>query len=212
MKTLTRLLLAVTVGTTLAETSRGRGTDQVFDFEVLRYEAKMLAAKPFVPTPVNVPASLLKLNYDQYRDIRFRPSESLWRRDRLAFELQFFHPGFNFDRTVQINTLSGRSVEPVAFSPALYDYGQNHIPSVPSTMGFAGLRILYPLNKAGDELGAFQGASYFRFLCQKAYYGLSARGLAINTGEPGGEEFPVFREFWVERPAKDAKSLSPTVR
>ena len=203
-----RIALVLAAAASAATLSHARGTDQVFDFEVLRFEAKMLAAKPFVAPPVNVPAALLKLNYDQYRDIRFRPGESLWRRERLPFELQFFHPGFNFDRTVQISTVQGRAVEPVAFSPALYDYGANRIPSVPSTMGFAGLRVLYPLNKPGDELGAFQGASYFRFLCQRAVYGLSARGLAINTGEPGGEEFPVFREFWVERPAADAKSLT----
>ncbi len=65
-------------------------------------------SKPFAPRPVNVPESLLKLNYDQYRDIRFRPGESLWRRDRLPFELQFFHPGFSFDRTVQINVVDGK--------------------------------------------------------------------------------------------------------
>jgi glucans biosynthesis protein len=89
----------------------------------------------------------------------------------------------------------------------MFDYGMNHVPSVPSTMGFAGLRILFPLNKPGDEIGAFLGVSYFRFLCQRAFYGLSARGLAVNTGEPGGEEFPVFREFWVERPGPEAKGL-----
>jgi glucans biosynthesis protein len=187
---------------------RGRAAEVVFDFEVLRYEAKMLAAKPFAPRPVNVPSSLLKLNYDQYRDIRFRPGESIWRRDRLPFELQFFHPGFSFDRTVQINIIDGKAVEQVPFSPSMFDYGTNRVPSVPSNIGFAGLRILYPLNKPGDELGAFLGGSYFRFLCQKAFYGLSARGLAINTGEPGGEEFPVFREFWVSKPAPDAKTLT----
>ena len=31
-------------------------------------------------------------------------------------------------------------------------------------------------------------------------YGLSARGLAINTAEPSGEEFPAFTHFWIERP------------
>jgi periplasmic glucans biosynthesis protein len=182
--------------------------DDVFDFEVLRFHAKMLAAKPFVQAPVSVPDALLKLNYDQYRDIRFRPSESLWHRERLPFELQFFHPGFTFDRPVHIYTLQGKSVEPIAFSSALFDYGTNRVPSVPSTTGFAGLRILYALNKQGDELGSFLGASYFRFLCQRAVYGLSARGLAINTGELGGEEFPVFREFWVERPSPDSKALN----
>jgi glucans biosynthesis protein len=89
----------------------------------------------------------------------------------------------------------------------MFDYGMNKVPSVPSDMGFAGLKILYPLNKPGDEVGVFQGATYFRFLCQRAFYGLSARGLAINTGEPTGEEFPAFREFWVERPGPEAKGL-----
>jgi glucans biosynthesis protein len=182
--------------------------DDVFDFEVLRYQAKMLAAKPFVQAPVSVPEALLKLNYDQYRDIRFKPSESLWHRERLPFELQFFHPGFTFDRPVHVFTLQGKSVEPVPFSSALFDYGMNRVPSVPSTTGFAGLRILYALNKPGDELGSFLGASYFRFLCQHAIYGLSARGLALNTGEQGGEEFPVFRNFWVERPSPDSKTLN----
>jgi len=186
---------------------RARAADEVFDFEVLRYDAKMLAAKPYAPKPSSVPEALLKLTYDQFRDIRFKPAESLWRRERLPFELQFFHPGFNFDQTVQVNILHGKGIDTVPFSPALFDYGMNRVPSVRSTMGFAGFRILYPLNKPGDELGAFLGASYFRFLCQRAVYGLSARGLAINTGEPGGEEFPVFRVFWVERPQPDAKAI-----
>jgi glucans biosynthesis protein len=186
----------------------GRGADNVLDFEILRYDAKILAAKPFQQKAVDVPESLLKLTYDQYRDIRFRPEEAVWRRDRLPFELQFFHPGFSFDRTVQISALEGKTVEPIPFSPSLFDYGTNRIPKVSNKMGFAGFQILYPLNKPGDELGAFLGVSYFRFLCQRAFYGLSARGLSINTGEPGGEEFPVFREFWVEKPAPDAKTLT----
>jgi glucans biosynthesis protein len=205
MRTL-RFLLPLVVLAVLCASARGE-RDEPFDFEVLRFDAKMLAARPYSPPPVTVPENLLKLNYDQYRDIRFRPEESLWRRERLPFELQFFHPGFSFDRPVQINTVRARKVSPVEFSSRLFDYGMNHVPSVPTTMGFAGLRLLYPLNKPGDELGAFLGVSYFRFLCQHAVYGLSARGLAINTGEPGGEEFPIFREFWVERPSPDAKSL-----
>jgi glucans biosynthesis protein len=199
--------LLILIAAALASCPLARASDEVLDFEVLRYQAKVLAEKPYVLKPSPVPEALLKLSYDQYRDIRFRPEESLWRRDRLPFELQLFHPGFNFDRTVQINTISGRSVDPVPFSPGLFDYGMNRIPRASSTIGFAGFKILYPLNKPGDELGAFLGVSYFRFLCQHAYYGLSARGLAVNTGEPGGEEFPVFKEFWVERPAANASSL-----
>jgi glucans biosynthesis protein len=154
-----------------------------------------------------VPEALLGLSYDQYREIRFRPEESLWRRERLPFEVQFFHPGAGFDRTVQMNTLHDGEAEALPFSSVLFDYGGNRVPDLPAKLGFAGLKIMHALNKPGDELGVFLGASYFRFLCRRATYGLSARGLAVDTGEPGGEEFPRFREFWIERPPPDAKTI-----
>src|SRR5580704_14869388 len=71
-------------------------------------------------------------------------------------------------------------------------------------LGFAGFRVHYPLNKPDvqDEVCAFLGASYFRAVARGQGYGLSARGLAIKTGDPGGEEFPLFKSFWLERPAK----------
>jgi glucans biosynthesis protein len=39
-------------------------------------------------------------------------------------------------------------------------------------------------------------------------YGISARGLAIDTGLEKGEEFPRFTEFWLLRPAKNSPSLT----
>jgi glucans biosynthesis protein len=166
-----------------------------------------LAAKPYVPRVSRVPEKLMRLTYDQHREIRFNPAQSWGRGENLPFQLQFFHPGFIFNKTVQVSELRGGNETPIPFSPQLFDYGKTDVGSVPEIMGFSGFRMLYPLNRPGDELGAFQGASYFRLLCQEAFYGLSARGLAINTGEPGGEEFPVFEEFWVERPAADAREF-----
>ena len=77
-------------------------------------------------------------------------------------------------------------------------------------LGFAGLRVHYPFANNGykDELIAFQGASYFRALGKGQQYGLSARGLAIDTAGGSGEEFPAFTDFWLEQPAPDAKSLT----
>lgn len=71
-----------------------------------------------------------------------------------------------------------------------------------SDIGYAGFRLHYPLNTDDyfDELISFLGASYFRALAEGQKYGLSARGLAIDTAVPTGEEFPVFKEFWLQRP------------
>lgn len=182
-------------------------SDAPFDFDTLRYRAKILAANPYVARPSRVPEKLRRLTYDQYRDIRFNPTHSIGRREGLPFQLQLFHPGFIFDKTVQISELKYGAETALAFSPHFFDYGKNRIDDIPATMGFSGFRLLFPLNNASDELGAFQGASYFRLLCQKAVYGLSARGLAINTGDPAGEEFPIFEEFWVQRVDPDAKEL-----
>ncbi len=191
----------------LAASGWARAADDMFDFEVLRFRAKMLAAKPYEPRPNTVPEKLRKLTYEQHRFIAFNPTQSWWKRDGLPFQLQFFHPGFIFNKTVQISEVRERAAVPILFSTKLFNYGIDDYGEIPERMGFTGFRIICRLNLPEDELGAFQGASYFRLLCLKAVYGLSARGLAINTGEPGGEEFPVFEEFWVQRPARDAKEL-----
>ncbi|HVU24244.1 MAG TPA: glucan biosynthesis protein G [Opitutus sp.] len=184
-----------------------RAAEGGFDFEALRAKAEALAAKPYVEAPSRVPPWLLQLSYDDYRKIRFNQNRSWWRQDNLPFQLQFFHPGFLLKRTVQIAEISDGEVEPVKFDRKLFNYDDVKTGELPASMGYAGFRMLYDLNKPDDELGAFQGASYFRLLCRDTVYGLSARGLALNTAEAGGEEFPAFTEFWVEKPAADATSL-----
>ncbi|MBW8781469.1 MAG: glucan biosynthesis protein [Verrucomicrobia bacterium] len=185
--------------------------DVPFDFEVLQYKAKALAAKPYTPPASPVPESLRKLSYDQYRDIRFNPDSSWWKREQLPFQLQFFHPGFLFNQTVQISEVQKGQVKPIAYSKNFFNFGANRdLGFLPGDMGFTGLRIHYALNTSEylDELAVFQGASYFRALGKGMRYGLSARGLAINTAEPGGEEFPVFEEFWIEKPSANAKQIT----
>lgn len=199
------------LGLSLTLASAALASDVPFDFEVLQYKAKTLAAKPYAERPNRVPESLRKLNYDEYRDIRFNPNSAWWRRDRLPFQLQFFHPGFIYNRTVLLSEVSGGAVDMIRYDKGLFNFGANkNIGSIPGDMGFTGFRIHYALNNPEylDELAVFQGASYFRALGQGMRYGLSARGLALNTAEPGGEEFPVFEEFWVERPTDKSKSIT----
>jgi glucans biosynthesis protein len=82
--------------------------------------------------------------------------------------------------------------------------------ALPADTEFSGLKVLSPFNQPDrlDEVVVFQGASYFRALGQKLRYGLSARGLALNTPEFGHEEFPDFTEFWIEKPVAGAKELT----
>ena len=182
-----------------------------FDYQELQYRAKNLAAKPYEPQPKRVPDWLLppQINYDQHRDIRFRTDRSLWREEQLPFQVQFFHPGWLFHETVQIHEIDGKRELAFPFKRQFFDYGKNNFnKSIPPDMGYAGFRVHYPLNRPEylDELVVFLGASYFRALGRGQHYGLSARGLAVDTAAPGGEEFPIFREFWLQRPT-DNKEL-----
>jgi periplasmic glucans biosynthesis protein len=200
-----QLCVALLLG--LLASSWTRAAGDRFDFEMLRHEAKMLAETPYSPAPA-VPEWLRKLSYDDYRLIQFNAGRSLWRREGLPFQAQFFHAGGIFDRSVQISEVSRRRAELIEFDRSFFNYDKLEVGALPDTLGFAGFRLLYPLNQPNDELGAFLGASYFRFLCERAAYGISARGLALNAGGPGPEEFPQFTRFWLERPDPTAKTVT----
>ncbi len=204
------LLLAVLGLAISGAAGIGRAAEMPFDFEVLQFRAKALAAKPYVQRPTRVPKHLQDLNYDQYRRIRFDANRTWWKREGLPFQLQFFHPGFIYHKTVQIAEVDRGNAQPIEFTQKFFDYGRDlNLGEVPADMGFTGFKVLCAFNtpKPLDELVVFQGASYFRALGKNMRYGLSARGLALNTAEAGGEEFPIFEEFWVQKPASDGKEV-----
>jgi glucans biosynthesis protein len=181
-----------------------------FDLDNVAEMAEKLAKVPFHEPKGQVPDPLLNLSYDEWRGIRFRPERALWRKRGLPFEVQLFHPGNIYNRIVRINTVDAEGIHPVAFSPAFFDYGNNRFAGqVPQDLGYAGFRLHYPINKPDykDEVIVFLGASYFRAVGKDQVFGLSARGLAIDTGLPSGEEFPYFKEFWLVRPAGQASSI-----
>nr|MDQ3958849.1 glucan biosynthesis protein [Pseudomonadota bacterium] len=182
-----------------------------FGFADVHRRAQELAAGPFAADRPELPGAFQGLSYDQYRDIRFRPERAVWRGEGLPFQVQLFPRGFMFLDRVKINIIDSGEAVPVAFSRALFDYGRNPVPEeLPADIGFAGLRFFYPLHRDDhfDEVAVFLGASYFRAIGQNQAYGLSARGLAIDTGLASQEEFPLFREFWLEKPDKDATELT----
>ena len=186
-------------------------TDQNgFDFQEVIQKARQLAQKPHSEQDSTVPQFLCNLDYDQWRDIRFNTRHSLWRQQQLPFEIQFFHPGFYYQTPVAIYEVQNGKVEALAFRREWFHYGQNKFTDkIPDDLGYAGLRIHYPINEADykDEVAVFLGASYFRALGKNQQYGLSARGLAVDTGLDSGEQFPVFKTFWLIRPAPGATEL-----
>jgi glucans biosynthesis protein len=173
-------------------------------------KAELLSQKPFQQPP-GLPEALSKLDYNQWRDIRFKPDEALWRREKLPFQVQLFFPGWLFNRLVKINVVHSGRVEPVHYSPDLFHYGMNKFTYTElKGLGFSGFRLHYRINTPNyyDEFCVFLGASYFRAIGRHENYGLSARGLAIDTALPSGEEFPYFKEFWLERPESKATAIT----
>ena len=181
-----------------------------FDFASLRHLAQQKAAHDYRPPSDALPASLANLSYDQYRDIRFRPASALWHGQSL-FEVQFFHRGSYTKQRVNIFEVDAGGVTPVAYDPRFFTFGRLlKVPKAPANLGYAGFRVHFPLQTPAykDEVLVFLGASYFRVLGRNQHYGASARGLAIDTAEPSGEEFPIFTDFWLVRPQPSDRTLT----
>jgi glucans biosynthesis protein len=184
---------------------------RAFDFEDVASRAMKLATHAYEDPAGSVPRWLLDIHYDEWRDIRFRPDRALWRDLKLPFTVQFFHAGLFYDRTIRVNAVTPAGVSPVKFSPDQFDYGKNEFGGrVPQDLGYAGFRLHYPIKTRTyqDEVIVFLGASYFRAVGRDQGFGLSARGLAIDTAMPFGEEFPWFREYWLVQPKPGAKELT----
>ncbi|RYF43441.1 MAG: glucan biosynthesis protein G, partial [Comamonadaceae bacterium] len=182
-----------------------------FGFEDVARLAQERAQSTYRAPDTALPADLLSLDYDGLRDIRFRPAQALWRDAQLPFEAMFFHLGENQRLPVRVHELGPAGARPLAYRAGDFDFGKNRVdPQAWGDLGFAGLRVHYPLNSAAykDELITFLGASYFRALGAGQQYGLSARGLAIDTTGGNPEEFPRFTDFWLERPDAGAAQLT----
>lgn len=199
----------------MAASTRARAAEEPADV-TLAYVAKKAEARalrPFHSPRLDLPEALRadNLDYDKYREIRFRHDQALWAVDKLPFEVEFFHPGYLYQEPVRINEFSMNYVQPIRFVQDFFDYGKLRLKNqIPANTGYAGFRVLTPLNQPDklDELGAFLGASYFRLLGKGQHYGASARGLALDCGEPDRpEEFPLFTDWWLGKPQADDRQL-----
>jgi glucans biosynthesis protein len=182
-----------------------------FTFETVKNQALALAKQPYRADPTSpLPQVLKDLDYAHFQMIKFRPEQALWRGNGL-FQVRLIHRGFQYDRKVTINLVENGEFREVSYDPAWFDFGLNKFATdFDPSLGFAGLRLDFPLNRPDDfdEFAVFSGASYFRMVGRGQRYGCWARCLAIDTAGPQGEEFPALTTFWLERPGPDATTVN----
>jgi glucans biosynthesis protein len=210
-RTVLGLLAAGAAGAALGRGSSAMASEgaQAFSRDWLAAKAERLARVPYAPQAM-VPEAWRNLTYDQYRSIWFDGREALWAGTNLPFRLDFFAPGFYFERPVAVSVVNNGVARRVPFDLSRFDR-TDAFPDLPlgDDLGYSGIRLRSELRQPEihEEFAVFQGASYFRAIGTGQTYGLSARGLAVATADPEGEEFPDFTAFWIETPAPESRVL-----
>ena len=176
--------------------------------ETVLKAAAQLAAAPFNAPSAPLPSVFSGLNFDQYAAIRRVPGTAIWADQKLGFSLEPLHRGFVYTTPITINIVENGLSQRVIYDPGDFEFGKLQPPAAIGDLGFSGLRILRATDGGFEDAAIFQGASFYRSRAQGQNFGVTARGLSIRTGDEPGEEFPLFREFWVERPTPASNTLT----
>jgi glucans biosynthesis protein len=184
-----------------------------FSFAVVTQKALELSKQKFDHEAQNADPSLESLTYDDYRKVRFHKHVNLL-PDTNKFRIEAQSTGFLFKKYVNLHIIDEGKDNIVADASNVFDLSDLEVnktssDSIGSKLQVAGFRILYPLHPHArrDETLVFLGASYFRPLSANQQFGASGRGLAIDTASEKGEEFPFFREFWIQTLPKKPDSI-----
>lgn len=171
-----------------------------FNFQNIIDLARTTARSPYVAPSSELPAELADLGYDAYRGIRFLPEHGPWKNAGLGYHLEFFHRGGLSRERIDIFEVHDGKATPFRYDASQFTFDPRSATAPSGDIGYAGFRI-HAHNVPGmDEMAVFLGASYFRSLASNQTYGLSGRGLALATAHARGEEFPIFRSYWIVRP------------
>lgn len=192
-----------------ADMSANLGAPAPFSRAILLDLAKKMSTESY-KEPAQVPDPWASLTFEQYRDIRYRQDRALWLGETRGFTGRLLHTGFIYRQSVDLFIVSGGLARELKFSPDLFDYPTSvKPPEANQDLGFSGFKLqrMATAGDAAEEFVSYQGATYFRAKARGQSYGVTARGLAINTGEPTGEEFPFFERFWIEEPDVNASSI-----
>lgn len=172
--------------------------------------AKELSEAAFERPTLDVPQPFNALNEAAFRAIRGRDTARLWRGEGRDFEVDLLPRGWIYDTPVSISTVDAGKPNKLKADQTVFDLGKEFPGAEPAApYAFSGFRILSPIHDAArlTDTAVFQGASYFRAIGRNQVFGTFVRALALNTARAEGEEFPVFREFWIETPDSAAESV-----
>ncbi len=203
----------------LVLTLRADKTQHHFAFAEVDQMAQARAAAKYVAPPDVLPPQLKKLTPDQDAGIFSKINARLWKKKGLPFQVDFYHQLNSNPQphiAPEINTVDRKGSHPLPYSTTFFNFNNLHFdPPLPESSGYAGFYVRYPNMGIGSNANSLDGffsalgGCYFRALAKEQVYGLSARGLAIDTGIDGRpEEFPIFTNWWLQEPAQGASTLT----
>ena len=183
------------------------GEAKPFHFEALVARAQEMANAPHQPPAMPDPKIVEQIDYDAHGKLHFRREVSPYGDGSGAYPLTFFHLGRYFGKPVHMHLVDGDGSRELIYRAEYFDMPEDSVArKLAGNIGFAGFRLHEHVERDDwktQDWVAFLGASYFRAIGDEGQYGLSARGIAVNTALGMPEEFPDFREFYIE-PAKTA--------
>lgn len=180
---------------------------QPFDQNSILGLARELAKSPYKPPPGDLPDFLSGLSYEQYVAIRAKPSANVWSDDNVGFAIEPLHRGFVFSAPMQIFVVENGMPRRLEYKAGNFEFGSIQPPANVPDIAFSGFRILARRDNAFAEVAIFQGASFFRARAPGQILGVQARGLSVRTANSRGEEFPVFKAVWIEKPSLAENAL-----
>ncbi|MDA3922830.1 MAG: glucan biosynthesis protein D [Salinisphaera sp.] len=198
----------------LAASPVSHGAGKPFSFDWLKDKAQKMSRQAYQSPKEKLPKQLADLAPLDYQKIHYNPNDALWSsRPNADLRIHFFHVGMHFNTPVRMHAIDANDRSHlIHFQPGLFDYAGSGVdPKALKNhdLGFAGWRLaIHPGGKSVHEVASFLGASYFRAIDKNKQYGLSARGLAIDTDVPSGEEFPDFTQFWFKQPADGSDKVT----
>ena len=188
--------------------------------------ARAVSKQPFVPVATDLPEPFKSLTYEQYDAIKLRPAARIWATEPIGYAIEPLHRGFQYELPIQLNLVADGKAQRLIYNTAMFDFGKLTPSPKIGDIGFSGFRVLATRTSTGKgpagmgpagmgpadkaplaavgvlgEIATFQGSNFFRALSDGQVPGVMARALALKVADAKGEEMPIFRSIWIEKPS-----------